>query len=222
MPKLTLSQFIRLSGWGMVLGSITLLSTFLSEAQILMLSRMFGIPTNSGNDQDQAWPEEVAGMRFLIAILLITLGLCGLRARYGKRAGTTAKVALGVGVLGGAAGVISNLLWTMGYENGRSLMNSSMAVMFAGLAVFGLAALRTRPMPRGNALPALAGFWWPLIWINAYVNHALGRVGPEVPVWLSFALFFSMSGSLAWLGYVLQSDAPPERAVAQTTNAASS
>jgi hypothetical protein len=202
MPKLTLSQFIRLSGWGLVLGGIFLLLTFLSDDQILIISRTFNAPPATTE------------MRFLAAILLITLGLGGLRARYGKRAGTTAKLALGVGVLGGAAGVISNLLWTMGSENGRPLMNSSMAVMFAGLAIFGLVALRTRPMPRGNALPALAGFWWPLIWIHAYVNHALGRLGPEVPAWLSFALFFSMSFFLAWLGYVLQSDAPPERAVA--------
>lgn len=45
------------------------------------------------------------------------------------------------------------------------------------------------------------------------MNQAAGHSGPEVPFWLSFALFFGMSFFLAWLGYVLQADAPPEPAV---------
>lgn len=185
--EMTHSKFIRLSGWGMVLAAISLLLTFL----------------------------DVGTMPFLFAILLITLGLLGLRARYGEQAGNTAKIALGAGVLGGAAGVISNILMTIGYENGRALMNISMAVMFAGLFVFGLVAMREKPMPRGNGLPALAGFWWPFIVIVANVyRQATGHLGPEVPVWLSFTLFSIMSFFLAWLGYMLQSDAPPEQAVA--------
>ncbi len=160
-------------------------------------------------------PESVGTMPFFFAILLITLGLLGLRARYSEQAGNTAKMALGAGVLGGVAGVGSNLLWTMGYENGRSLMNISMAVMFGGLFVFGLAALRAKPMPRGNGLPALAGFWWPFIVIVANVHQqATGHLGPEVPVWLSFTIFSIKGFFLALLGYVLQSDAPPEQAAA--------
>lgn len=48
-----------------------------------------------------------------------------------------------------------------------------------------------------NHWPEIVSTLVALIWINAYVNHALGRVGPEVPAWLSFALFFSLDGSLA-------------------------
>jgi len=154
-------------------------------------------------------------MPFLFAIILITLGLLGLRARYGEQAGNTAKMALGAGVLGGVAGVVSNILWTRGYENGRSLMNISMAVMFAGLFVFGLVALREKPMPHGNGLPALAGFWWPFIVIRSMYHQVTGHWQNEnVPFWLSFSLFSGMSFFLAWLGYVLQSDAPPEQAAA--------
>jgi hypothetical protein len=64
-------------------------------------------------------------------------------------------------------------------------------------------------------LPALAGFWWPLIVISANVHRqATGQLGPEIPIWLSFTIFSIMSFFLAWLGYVLQSDAPPEPAAA--------
>jgi hypothetical protein len=149
---------------------------------------------------------------FLCAILLITLGLFGLLVRYGEAAGTIAKIALGIGIVGGAAGVISHLLWTTGLENGRALMNNSMAVMFAGLFFFGLIALRTRPMPRGNGLPALAGFWWPFVLIRATIYHQLGQ-WLNVPLWLSFTWFAIMGFFLAWLGYVLQSDASPGEAV---------
>ena len=93
-------------------------------------------------------------------------------------------------------------------------MNISMAVMFAGLFVFGLVALREKPMPHGNGLPALAGFWFPFIMIGAIVYHQVTGHWQNVPFWPSFALFSGMSFFLAWLGYVLQSDAPPEQAVA--------
>ena len=108
--------------------------------------------------------------------------------------------------MGGVAGVVSNILMTIGYEDGRSLMNFSMAVMFAGLFVFGLIALREKPMPRGNGLPALAGFWWPFIVIGANVYYQVTGHWLNVPFWSSFALFSGMSVSLAWLGYVLQGD----------------
>jgi len=208
---MTQSKFIRLSGWGMVLAAVSLLLTFLPDpTQIRVgLYRIFGAPTTaSGYDPYPFLSDGVRGMPFPFAIILITLGLLGLRARYGEQAGNTAKMALGAGVLGGVAGVVSNILWAIGYENGRSLMNISMAVMFAGLFGFGLVALREKPMPHGNGLPALAGFWWPFIVIGANVYQQVTGQWLNVPFWLSFALFSGMSLCLAGLGYVLQSDAP--------------
>lgn len=69
-------------------------------------------------------------------------------------------------------------------------------------------------MPRGNGLPALAGFWFPLIAIGANVYHQVTGHWLEVPFWPSFTIFSIMGLFLALLGYVLQSDAPPEQAVA--------
>lgn len=186
-------RFIRFSGWGIVVAAICLLLTF--------------VP-------DQALPAPVRNLPFLCAIGLITLGLLGLLARYSEQTGIMARIALMTGVLGGVAGVVSSILWTMEYENGRLLMNFSMAVMFAGLFVFGLVVLRERPMPRGNGLPALAGFWFPFIVIGANVYHQVTGHWPEVPGWLSFTIFSIMAVSLALLGIVLQSDASPERAAA--------
>ena len=128
--------------------------------------------------------------------------------------GRGAALALGAGVLGGVAGVVSYLLMTSGYENGRTLKDISMAVMFGGLFVFGLIALRAKPMPRGNALPALAGVWFPAITLADYVNAPITGQALNVPFWLSFALFAAMSFLLAWLGYVLQSETRTEHTLA--------
>jgi hypothetical protein len=183
------NQFVRLSGWAFVLAAACLLLTFV----------------------DAPW----LSAPFLFAIVLVTAGLLGLRARYGAQAGPGARLALDAGVAGGAAGVVSYFLMVGGYESGRTLMNLAMAVMFGGLFGFGLIALRTRPLPRGNALPALAGVWWPGITLFAYVVAPLTGAALSVPAWLSFALFAAMSLCLAWLGVELQASTPATRAAAR-------
>jgi hypothetical protein len=83
--------------------------------------------------------------------------------------------------LGGVAGLASIVTMVIGYENGRSLLNFSLAFMFAGLFAFGLAALREKPMLRGNGLPAFAGFWFPLIFIGANAYHQMTGNWLNVP-----------------------------------------
>lgn len=178
---MTQSTFIRLSGLGMVAAAISLLLTFV-----------------------------LAPIAFLVAILFITVGLLGLNARYGEQAGQTAKIALAIGVLGGAAGIVTSLLLAIGYEGWRSAMNNSMVVMFVGLFAFGLIALRAKPMAHGNGLPMLAGFLWPFIVVGANVYHLVTGQWLGVPGWLSFTLFAIMGLFLAWLGYVLHADALPQ------------
>jgi hypothetical protein len=159
--EMTRTKFIRLSGWGMVLAAICLLLSFLPETDKIMdgLYQTFGGPaTSARHDLYLSLSEGLRSLPFPVAILLITLGLVGLYLCYGGQAGQMAKLALGIGVLGGVAGVFSNLLMIRGYEYGRSAMNISMAFMFTGMFVFGLVALWKKTMPRGNGLPALAGF----------------------------------------------------------------
>ena len=116
-------------------------------------------------------------------------------------------MALEIGVLGGLAVLMIEILLRMGVVNGRPPVNFAMAVMFAGLFIFGLAALREKPMRRGNGLPSLAGIWWPALVIQAYLFPQFTRgLGPEFLAWQSYVLFAAMSFSLAWLGYALQAD----------------
>jgi peptidoglycan/LPS O-acetylase OafA/YrhL len=82
-------------------------------------------------------------------------------------------MALGAGVLGGVASLVS-FAWME-----RPITNIFMAFMFAGLFVFGLVALRVKPMRRGNGLHVLAGLWWPLLVILAYVYSVYAAAGPS-------------------------------------------
>jgi hypothetical protein len=94
---MTHTKFIRLSGWGMVLAAVSLLLTFLPEADKILadLYQTFGAPATSAQHHlYQSLSEGVRLLPFPVAILLITLGLIGLNIRYGGQAGKTAKMAL--------------------------------------------------------------------------------------------------------------------------------
>lgn len=138
------------------------------------------------------------------------LGLVGLRARFGKRASRLARTVLEIGALGGAASAVAYVLTVFGLLPSRRLTNISMAVMFAGLLVFGLAGRRERLLPGGNGYAVLAGLWWPLIVIDAYVIPLGVRstFGPEIPLWFTLTIFSLISIPLALLGYALQADPP--------------
>jgi len=209
------AKFIRLSGWGLVLAAIFLLFSWLPDAKVMLngVHQAFEAPATSAQyNLFQSLIESLRSLSFPVAILFIALGLVGLHARHGEQAGFMAKKALMVGVAGGAAGCITYGLMLAGFVTGRPLLNISMAFMFAGLFIFGLATLWKKSMPRGNGLPVLAGVWWPALVIQAYLFPQISRpLGPVFPAWLSFTIFFAMSFFLAWLGYVLQADVPNER-----------
>jgi hypothetical protein len=149
--EVTRNKFIRLSGWAMVLAAVILLLSFLPQADQILdgLYQTFGLPATSA--QHGLYLTISAGVRSLVfpaAILFITLGLCGLYIRYAEPTGNSAKISLGMGIAGGVVSLVISAGMVMGIQSVRPLMNISMAFMFAGLFVFGLAALRSRPMPR--------------------------------------------------------------------------
>jgi hypothetical protein len=208
--EMTLAKWVRLSGWALVLAAVALLLTFLPEAGDIS-SRIS--PTFGGSGaaaQIQRVAVLARALPLPLAILLITIGLLGLSVRYGEMAGRAAKAALILGVSGGVLSLVSFGLMLLGLVDGRPAVNIAMGIMFSGLFIFGLAALRRKPMKRGNGLPVLAGVWWPVLVIQAYVFPQLTRsFMPEVPRGLSFSIFAIMSFFLAWLGYVVQAEAAP-------------
>ncbi len=185
---MTRYQFLRVSGWGLIGAAVCLLLTFLPA---------------------RAVPFGVEKAPFFIAILLITLGQLGLDLRQADRADPRARLAIRIGMAGGAAGLVSHVAWVLEMEQGRTLMNFALAIMFAGLFGFGVMTWPARLRPSGSGWAILAGLWWPLIMLSSYLYHRATGQWLSVPGWLSFAMFLGMSVGLAGLGYELQASARP-------------
>jgi hypothetical protein len=137
---------VRLSGWALIVGvlgfAFGLVVQSLGPAVRLRVSGL----------------EEFGWWSIFVSVLLIGIGLLGARARYGDRAGGVSKVLLLVGAIGGIAastGGIEPLYqltpdwWVITWVG--------ILVMFACTTGFGIAALRSWPLPRWNWLPILSG-----------------------------------------------------------------
>jgi hypothetical protein len=142
------SQFIQLTGWAFILGAFGFIT-------ILVNSIVF------------------AGS--IISSILLAVGLLGLRARYGDRAGSFGKSMLLFGMLGPVLWVIviasmalmygsRNLTDTQVEKGLWILLFGGPAITLLGLTLFGLSTLVSRPMARLNWLPLFAGIWYPVFY----------------------------------------------------------
>lgn len=112
----------------------------------------------------------------VVSAILLAVGMAGLRAAYGERAGSFGSSMLLLGMFGPVLWVISmasmailhgsgNLTDTQIGEGLWVLLFLAPAISLLGLTLFGLAALRRKPMPRLNWLPICVGIWYPVTYI---------------------------------------------------------
>ena len=149
------SQLIRFSGWALMLASFSF-ATILSGSDALAMPGSF------------------------ISAILLAVGLSGLRARYGERAGGFGRNMLTAGVIGMILFYLALVLLILAVfvlpglrSQAESLTQSGLwllvfggpAVVLLGLTLFGLTALRSRPMSQLNWLPVVAGIWYPLVYL---------------------------------------------------------
>ncbi len=89
------------------------------------------------------------------------------------------------------------------------------AISLLGLTLFGLAALRSKPMSRLNGLPVLAGIWYPATYILFSV-YDISHKGAFPDQYLPALVFMAVIQFLALciLGFVLINDSPKELATA--------
>ncbi len=187
------SQLIKFSGWAFILGSFAFIT-------ILEGSDAVAIPGSE------------------ISAILLAVGLLGLRARYGERVGSFGRNILLLGASGpillvivivmGLFGIltetqISRGLWT--------LLFGGPAITLLGLTLFGLAALRSKPMSRLNWLPVLGGIWYPLVYFFStgyiFTHHGVfpDRYFPRIEFVLLIQFFV-----LCVFGTILVADTPQE------------
>ncbi len=208
---MTAPKFIRLSGWAMVVSAFCMLFGFLSDAAAIRatLYRLVGLPASKAEyNLYRSFSENLGSFFVFIAILLLAFAVVGLRMRCADRVGGIGASGLRFSVLAGGAASAGVLGLPAGLSTWH-LFIFGLAAQFGFLALFGMAVLRSRPLPRGNGLPLLAGIWIPLFLAASMIGEWL--VGADrwlLPGWLESGMMLTMCASLAMLGYVLQRDAP--------------
>jgi hypothetical protein len=194
------STLIRIGGWALVLGGLNYLLIFINiylEQTQDILYQLSPFRAFSNN------------LIYLGPIFLV-IGLLGLRERYGEAVGTLGKNIL----LVGAVGALMTYLGVIKSETIDTwmLFYFSPAFSLACLTVFGITALKSKPLPRWNGLPIIAGVWFPLAFLlylttNIFQSNASGLLG-------TYVLLFIQYPALMVLGFILQADVPREEAIA--------
>lgn len=139
-------ESIKRSGWAFIAGAI---------AFITLLSRS----------------DPIAIPGSVVSAILLAVGMSGLRAAYGERAGSFGRSMLLLGMLGPVlwviviASMIGTVTKTQVNEGLWVVIFLAPAISLLGLTLFGFAALRSKPMLRLNWLPVLAGIWYPVTYV---------------------------------------------------------
>jgi hypothetical protein len=192
------SRFIKLSGWAFILGSFAFMMSILGDSLAASV----------------------------ISSILLAVGMLGLRARYDENAGGFGRNILLMGVIGMVLlYMVLMSLWALYVMQIQTLKNPNQnlwillfggpAIILLALTLFGLAALRSKPMARLNWLPVFAGIWYPVIYffIFGYIftNNGTYPVQYQTAFDLMTLIQFI---ALCMLGSILLTDTPQEMATA--------
>jgi hypothetical protein len=229
-------RYIRISGWALILGAITL--TLASIA-------VFTEPFRTGLIPTTVPPESTTNLA-LLGPLLLAIGMLGLLYRYGDEVGRLGKGALAIGAISGFVAASTStilsidlftglfnevwanwadewIVWMTGPHsqialNGLGvLMLSGLGVGCLSLIVFGVTALIRKPLPRWNWLPILAGIVPFMIAAGLVLEGPSGserlfsRGNTVQLIWLAVSISAVI---LVLLGYVLQTDTHRDSAIA--------
>ena len=201
--EMTLAKWIRLSGWGLLIGPLAL---FIGMGDPVAYRRLLitwiGAPLH-GSDQaaylfaTETIPQLVA----MIGMGLISFGLWGLHIACRGKVGRLGRFGLRIGAASSVVALIGGVLSLTGGEAWWLIFLGGLLFTFLSLAIFGVDVLREKPFTRWNALPILTGFGLPaLLAISIFMGLE------DHPYILVIPLAFSLLG-LIGLGWVLQSDA---------------
>jgi hypothetical protein len=208
--QMTRSTFVKLSGWALPVGAVSLIVGFLAS------NRPEYNPQNMSSLPVDRLANTADTFLIVFGFLLCAMGMVGLLVRYGGAAGRWARFGLGagavsalvaaVGVVIGAVNPDAQVAWPMFFLG--------MTFMFIGLLVFGLACIRRKPLPRWNALPLLAAMWLPSVVLLSAMYGAVTGDWPEASAVNGMLLALASFGGLALLGLVMLTD---DRAPASQT-----
>ena len=157
----------------------------------------------------------------VVSAILLAVGMSGLRSVYGEHAGNLGRSMLLLGMLGPVLWVIAiasmaiTVTETQVTEGLWVLLFIGPAISLLGLTLFGLTALRSKPMPRLNWLPVFAGIWYPVTY-TLFSVYDISHKGVFPDQYLPALVLMVVIQFLALciLGFVLIDDSSKELATA--------
>jgi hypothetical protein len=204
-------KFIKLSGWALMLGGLALTLGFLAG------TRPEYNQFNARSLPIDRYANAIEGPLSVMAMFLLAVGFTGLFLQYRRQAGSFGQASLGLSALSGVVGAVGSLgLFIVGNEPWWSIFFFGLIFEFVGLALFGMANLRQRIMPRWNVLPLLAGMWVPLYVLASLLIEQSRGSWAQAPLLVDLAMFLLTAAGLVGLGYVLQAE-PPKSTVTSAT-----
>jgi hypothetical protein len=197
--QMTKEKFVRLSGWALMLGGAT-----------FMLGFALGSGETSFNDPlggRDAFYEYSKLVLLPLAMASLAVGLLGIRSRYGTQVGRFGSISLLVGAIGGAIGFVGaiGLGLILRGDGWWTSWISGMLLVLVGLLLFGIAAVRKKPLPRWNALPLITGSLFLLIPIMETITGSDDLSGPILAT-----IFLLVAAGFVALGFVVQGDSVEE------------
>jgi hypothetical protein len=204
-------KFVKLGGWALILGGLA-----------ISLGWMAGTRPEYNSFNALSLPvDRYANLAelplFSLGLLLLSVGLTGLFARYGRAAGGFGRFGLGLGIIFGlvsAAGVIG--LGISDSDPWWSMFFWGLTFQFLCLTLFGVVCLQRRLLGRWNGLPLLAGVWVPLFVAVSLIVEQFSGAWVEWPEWVFYSLWLLSLAGLAGLGIVMQASALLEDGMLQT------
>jgi hypothetical protein len=138
-----------------------------------------------------------------LAMASFAVGMLGIRSRYGAQVGRFGRISLLAGAIGGAVGFVGAIGLGLIVEGDGWWVTwlSGMLLLLIGLLLFGISALRKRPLPRWNALPLITGSLFLLVPIMSIIT---GSDELETPVMVT--IFLLIAAGFVALGFVVQGD----------------
>lgn len=206
---MTKQLFLRLSGWALMLGGVLIC--------LAALASMFEDSRYYYTNPELRGLFSALGFGLVLGPLFISVGMFGLLARFGQEVGISGQAALLLGAIAGiVAYPLAELLTALLPEEGVWPLTffSLNGLLFLGMGLFGLIALRRQAMPRWNGLPVLAGFSLPALvvteviwgWSEVVTSQGAGSIIVVVLVVSAVPTVF--------LGYLLQGEYREEPAIA--------
>ncbi len=197
--QMTKEKFVRLSGWALMLAGAAFMLGFALGGQETSFSDPLG-----GQD---AFVEYSQLVLIPLSMASLAVGMLGMRSRYGAQVGRFGRFSLVLGAIGGTIGFVGGIGLGLKLDGDGWWITTMLGLLLVlvGMLLFGIAAVRKRPLPRWNALPLITGSLFLLIPIATLITGS-----DELSVPVLATIFLLIAAGFVALGFVVQGDSVEE------------